>query len=104
MEVEIHYGYQIAKLPLVVVSGEDPSLLGCDWMMKIKLNWIEIYAYTSDTSLAILLDHHSSLYEPELGKPKSYKASMQVDPQVKPKFYKACPVPYAMKEKMEAEL
>ena len=104
MEVEVHYGDQIAKLPLVVVSGEGPSLFGRDWMMKIKLNWREIYAVTSDASLSILLDHHSSLFEPGLGKLKGYKASIQVDPQVKPKFCKARPVPYAMKEKVEVAL
>jgi len=73
-------------------------------MMKIKLNWIEIYVFISDTSLSILLDHHSSLFEPGLGKLKGYKASIQVGLQVKPKFCKACLVPYAMKEKVEVAL
>ena len=62
MEVEVHYGDQTAKLPLVVVSGEGPSF-GHDWMIKIQLNWKEIYTVTTDTTLAKLLDptvHHSN--------------------------------------------
>jgi len=39
LEVDVIYGNQQAKLPLVVVSGNGPSLFGRDWMLKIQLNW-----------------------------------------------------------------
>ena len=104
VEVEVKYGEQTVKLPLVVVNGGGPSLFGRDWMTEIKLDWKKICTVTNTTSLAKLLDCHSLLFEPGLGKFKDYKAEIQVDPQAKPRFCKARSVPYAMKDKIEQEL
>jgi len=48
-----------------------------------------------------LLDLHSELFEPGLGKLKVFKAKIHVDPQAKPKF---CKVPYAMKTQVEEQI
>ena len=102
VEVEVTYGDQSAKLPLIVVSGEGPPLFGQDWMINIQLNWKEIYTVTTDDKLAELLDSHSSI--PELGTLNDYKAKIYVDPNAKLKFCKAHPVPYSMKIKVEEKL
>ena len=34
---------QIATLPLVVVKGDGPTLLGRNWQTKIRLNWDKIH-------------------------------------------------------------
>ena len=39
-----------------------------------------------------------------MGKLKHFKAKIHVDPQAKPKFCKACSVPYVMKAKVEEQL
>ena len=39
----VNYQNQHAELPLVVVEGTGPSLLGRDWLSSIKLNWQEIF-------------------------------------------------------------
>ena len=36
LKVNVTYGNQQAKLPLVVVSGNGPSLFGRDWMLKFS--------------------------------------------------------------------
>ena len=104
VEVEVTYDDQSVKLPLVVVSGEGPSLFGWDWMMKIKLNWKGIYTVAKDDKLAELLKAHSTLFEPGLGTLNDYKAKIYVNPNVKLKFCKAHPVPYSVKTKVEEEL
>ena len=73
-------------------------------MMKIKLNWKEIYTVANDDKLAELLKAHSTLFEPGLGTLNDHKAKIYVDVNVKPKFCKAHPVPYSMKTKVEEEL
>ena len=41
--VQVEYEDQSIKLPLVVVKGEGPALLGRNWMTKIRLNWGKIH-------------------------------------------------------------
>ena len=40
--VTVVYGEQEAKLPILVVPGNGPSLLGRNWLKLICLNWPEI--------------------------------------------------------------
>ena len=40
--VKVVYGEQEAKVPVLVVPGDGPSLLGRNWLKLIRLNWPEI--------------------------------------------------------------
>ena len=42
IDVKVHSQEQEAQLPLVVVKGNGPTLLGRNWLMKLRLNWQEI--------------------------------------------------------------
>ena len=42
MNVEVVYGHQQITLPLLVIKGNGPSLLGRDWLSQLMLNWREI--------------------------------------------------------------
>ena len=103
VEVEVCYGEQRAKLPLLVVAGEGPCLMGRDWLMEIRLDWREIHTVQGRT-LARVLDGHRLLFEPRLGTLQGYAAKIHVDPEAQPRFCKARAVPYAMREKVEEEL
>ena len=39
MEVQVNYELQSHKLPLLVVAGKGPLLIGRDWLQHIQLNW-----------------------------------------------------------------
>ena len=39
LHMNVQYGDQREKLALVVVGGNGPSLLGCNWLKYIRLNW-----------------------------------------------------------------
>ena len=47
-QVTVFYKYQKVELPLIVVKGDGPSLLGRNWLLKITLDWQEI-KYVSAT-------------------------------------------------------
>ena len=46
LNVVVKYEGQVETLPLVVVKGEVPALLGRNWLMKIRLNWGELFQVT----------------------------------------------------------
>ena len=51
-----------------------------------------------------MLYKHSSVFADELGTAKGVTVTLHVDPAVQPKFYKARPVPFAIRPKVEDEL
>ena len=100
MEVLVTYEEQQAVLPLVVVAGS-----GRNWLGKIRLDWKAInIVRDTNTALADLLDHHRGVFADEFGKLKGHTAKIHVDPGAQPCFCKARTVPYAMRNKVEAEL
>ena len=102
-QVCVGYEGQTATLPLVVVKGQGPTLLGRNWLNQIRLNWSQIH-YTTCPGLHDLLTKYSKVFQEGLGSFEGYEAKIMVDPNASPRFYKARTVPYAMREKVEAEL
>ncbi|PIK43447.1 hypothetical protein BSL78_19692 [Apostichopus japonicus] len=104
-EVTVEYQRQKCKLRLIVIRGEGASLLGRDWLQKIRLDWNSFYVNNvTREHLSELLKAHSELFKEGLGLLKGTTAKIYVDSQVNPKFYKPRSVPYAMRNKVEAEL
>lgn len=103
VEVTVSYKNQRATLPLVVVTGSGPSLLGRNWLTTIHLDWKSINMVQGKT-LTKVLDSYQEVFEEELGKLKGHEAKIHVNPGAQPCFCKARPVPYAMRSKVEAEL
>ena len=106
--VNVRFKKQAASLPLLVVDGKATNcpLLGRNWLSEIKLNWKNMFALSSQTpesSGAELLDEFPELTSPGMGR-TSRVASLDIHPNVPPIFYKARPVPLALKPMVEAEL
>ena len=59
---------QLNYVPLIVVSGDGPSVFGQVWMMKIicLTGKKSIATSFTDYKLTELLDYHSTLFEPGL--------------------------------------
>ena len=106
VEVEITHNEQKRQLNLLLVAGEGPSLLGRDWLSHIRLDWSTLNRIQTAATSACqeILDQHKTLFKDELGTVKGTTAKFNIDPQVKPKFFKARPVPYALRPKVEAQL
>ena len=103
MDVNVSYGDQHKRLPVLVVSGKGPSLLGRDWLSEIRLRWKEIFQVREDM-LEQVLQEHNDVFQDELGTLKGFQAKIYVDPSAQPKFCKARTVPYAMQTLVEEEL
>ena len=91
------------KMPLVIVQGSGPSLLGRDWLSRIRLDWREIHHVRTD-SLQAVLDRYPTVFQDGLGTFKGVTAKIYVDKEAPPKFCRSRPVPYALREKVEQEL
>ena len=103
VDVNVKCGNQVATLPLVVVKGEGPSLLGRNWLSQLKLNWHEIF-WSHNPALSEVLEKFKTVFEPGLGTVNGYKAQILVDSAARPKYFKARSVPYFYREKVEKEL
>ena len=103
--VAVSFQEQNHNLQLLVVAGDGPSLLGHDWLSKIRLNWAELYhAQQPILTLQGILDKHQTVFSSTLGMVKGVTAKLHIDPQARPKFYRPRSVPHAIKVKVEAEL
>ena len=106
LTVDVTYGSQQHTLPLLVVAGTGPSLLGRDWLLKIQLDWrtLHLLRAAPPTQLQAILNRHSEVFKEELGCMKGVTATIVIDPQAQPRFCKPRTVPFALRSKVESEL
>ena len=104
VHLPVTYEKQEMSLPLIVVDGEGPPLLGRNWLKQLQLNWSNIFFVNKDETLAGVLDRHKAVFSKGLGTIKGFKADIKLQEGAKPVFHKARPVPYALRHKIEEEL
>eukprot|EP00731_Ephydatia_muelleri_P028865 Em0020g509a len=103
--VEAKYGGSTQLLDILVVGGKGPSLMGRDWLHKLKPNLSVCYmGRKGSLSLQGLMDGHEDLFKDELGLIKGVTVKIQVDSSKPPRFFKPRPVPYALRGRVEQEL
>ena len=103
-------------LPLLVVEGQGPPLIGRNWLESIPLDWGMIKTVQCKegnqckernqraTRLKLLMERYPNLQREELGVLKGTKAKLNIREGCTPVFLKARPVPYSLRAKVEAEL
>ncbi|CAC5386452.1 unnamed protein product [Mytilus coruscus] len=106
--VNVNYKKESAKLPLLIVKRKGPNLLGQDWLNKLQLDWKDIFSVVGSdnqsSDLNVILEANKEVFKDELGTVKGMKAKIYVDENALPKYFKARPLPYALKDKVEMEL
>ena len=103
-EPRVCWNSRTEKVPLVVLKGNGPSLLGRDWLDCFKINWDKVLEIKDIPSLEQDLENHKEVFSEELGLLKGVEVKLALNPEASPKFCKARPVPYAMRERVEIEL
>ena len=66
-EVVARYNKQDHRVWVQVISGDGPTLLGRNWLKKIRLNWETIKKLTDDNDLDHVLEEHNEVFKDELG-------------------------------------
>ena len=105
--VKVKKGRQETTLPLLVVEGNGPPLLGRDWLAHIPIDWKEIKTLsrgTADEKLASLKAQYPRLWKERLKVATGIKAKLHLKEGATPVFMKARPVPYSVRKKVEDEL
>ena len=93
----------------VVVKGSGPSLLGRNWLKKIRLDWSSIQAVQitkPHPKLAQLLERRSAVFKetPGINSMTKHTASLVLQPGTRPIFRRLHAMPFAMKAKVRKEL
>ena len=104
LKVDLKFNNKVYKdMSLTVIEGNGPSLNGRNWLHSIRLDWNKI-CHIYDSGYSSFMDKYSEVFKEDLGKLKGTQMKIHLKKDAHPKFHKARMVPYAMKEKVEAEL
>ena len=104
-EVTVSCNDQTQPLIITVVAGNGSSLLGRNWLEKLRLNWHQISnVSTVDGQLGNLLDEFQDVFKDELGMVRSYQATLQLKEGAQPKFFKPRNIPFAVRDAVGEEL
>jgi transposase InsO family protein len=90
------------QLPLLVVEGNGPSLLGRDWLRCVQLDWPTVKRLS--TSMSEQVEREFPEIFKSLGTFSGRPLSISVKAGAQPKFFKARAVPFALKDKVEQQL
>lgn len=63
VQVELQHQGERKELPLIVVHGDGPSLLGRDWLAHLKLDWSTIFQVNSERGLQSILSQHANVFQ-----------------------------------------
>ena len=105
--MKVKKGRQETTLPLLVVEGNGPPLLGRDWLAHIPIDWKEIKTLsrgTADEKLASLKAQYPRLWKERLEVATGIKAKLHLKEGATPVLMKARLVPYSVRKKVEDEL
>ena len=99
-------------LPLVIADEEGPTLLGRDWLSALgfkdkMLKEVQIHAQqvVENGEISNIMDEFRELFDQSsMGQLKDVEVTLEVDPNIPPKFCNARPLPHLLKEKVESEL
>ena len=100
--VQVCYEHQSVTLPILVVSGDGPSLFERNWLHAIRLNWGEIKKI--NVALDDLMERYGELFKDELGTVQDYCVKLVLKQNAKPRFFRPRAVPYAIKGTTEKDL
>ena len=85
VHVAVEYGEQHARLPLYVVAGNGPTLLGRQWLVgPIGLDWktIGLHRVSFQSGLDALLQKYDEIFQEEIGTMNMIRADLKVHSKI----------------------
>ena len=91
------------KLPLVIVQGRGPGLIGRNWIRRIKFPWSKLLG--EEQVRCLYADNlYNYIFKEEVCCYNDGKGNHFIDESAKPRFFKARPVPLSLQDKMDRKL
>ena len=108
-EVKVTYKDQELMIPITVVEGNVPTLLGRDWLCKLKLSWgklfpVNVNSLKVDERIDSIQRKYPNVFSGKLGCLKDFKVHIPVPSDVRTRVIKARSVPYALRARVDEEL
>lgn len=113
LKVRVSCENKKCTLDIYVLKKCGVPLIGCEWLRSIQLNWQSIKAMqvtpkvttcSVQDKLENVLEQSAQVFQDGIGTLKHIKARLTIESNVQPKFHKARPVPYSVRQKVETEL
>ena len=106
MNCSVQHNGQSVTLPIIVAGYRNrPTLLGRDWLGKLKLDWNNIFSVESSKSrLDSLLTKHGEMFADSYTGITGHTAHIRLKQDAKPVYCRPRPVAYALKQQVEDEL
>ena len=108
MLCKVVYSGQEYILPMIVGENEGkPTLLGRNWLEKLKVNWNEVFSLNGklrNEELDCTLNKHADLFREGYDGMKGREAHIRVREGASPIYFKSRPVQHALREAVEGEL
>ena len=106
ISVTVCYKQQTKQLSLLVVPTDGPALFGRDWLQAIVLDWKQLNRVHNIRSRALqdILNQYSELFKDGMGTLQGTTVKIHIQQDARPRFFRARPVPYALRDKVTAEL
>lgn len=102
LHVVVTLGDKEALCELMVVSGSTPSLLGRNWFKALGIS-VSGLCWSED-KITPLMEEFPELFKEKLGEYKGPKVSLHVRADAVPRYFKARPVPFPLKQQVNEEL
>jgi len=111
-ELKTQLEYKGQKKFYSIPVSQGTSLFGRDLMKLFKIDWGDIASQCnivgdvshSQLTLESLVEEYKDVFSAPQGRIKNFKAKIIMKDDATPKFMKARPIPYALKDKVDAEL
>ena len=99
----IKYQDQTTTLPVLIVKGRGQNIFGRDSIPALKFKWSSVHQLKG-LDIATVLEKHYEVFKDELGCITDVEAKFKIDDSVEPRFLKARPVPYHLRDCVNDEL
>ena len=128
-QVDVALGNQELKLPITVVDGKVPTLMGRDWLQKLKLDWGRLFPVAANghgvnagvnkvlgnspasinkldvkSEVDKLIKEFPTVFTEKLGCFTGHEVEIPIADDAKPKYFKPRRVSYALLSRVEEEL
>ena len=105
MNTDVKYNGFEGTCNLCVIKGGGPSLLGKDWLKKIRMDWASIRSVQeNDLSLTSLLANYSEIFSTSHGVMTKHTTHLTIKPNSVAKFHHPRSIPFTIKDRIGKEL